>query len=103
MSKSWRSSYKWTKTKRIVKVRDQGCVICGRRNRLEVHHINDASYHPELRFDLSNLETLCYWCHRPMYHILFKGGTRKKTTKQDMRKFKAMAKYFMKRGAEDAT
>lgn len=97
-NQKWRRSYSWTKAKRQAKKRDQGCVICGRSERLEVHHIQDASYHPELRLTLSNLMTLCYWCHRPMFHILFKGGTRKKTSKQDMRKFKAIAKYFIKRG-----
>ena len=43
------------------------CTKCGARNRgwrsLHVHHIKPWATHPELRFDLDNLTTLCRDCH----------------------------------------
>ncbi|MEL7488893.1 MAG: HNH endonuclease signature motif containing protein [Pseudomonadota bacterium] len=39
------------------------CVQCGARGRLEVDHIKPVRTHPELSFDLDNLQTLCPSCH----------------------------------------
>ncbi len=39
------------------------CVACGARGRLEVDHIKSVRTHPELAFDLNNLQTLCSSCH----------------------------------------
>lgn len=35
------------------------CVICGARGRLEVDHVKPVRTHPELAWDLSNLQSLC--------------------------------------------
>jgi 5-methylcytosine-specific restriction enzyme A len=44
--------------------RDQfRCVRCGARGRLEVDHRLPVRTHPELRFELSNLQVLCVRCH----------------------------------------
>lgn len=41
------------------------CQDCGARGvRLEVDHIKQFAYHPELRFELSNGKTLCKPCHK---------------------------------------
>lgn len=35
------------------------CVVCGARGRLEVDHIKPVRTHPELSWDLANLQSLC--------------------------------------------
>ncbi|MEM8574196.1 MAG: HNH endonuclease [Pseudomonadota bacterium] len=39
------------------------CVSCGAAAPLEVDHIKPVRTHPELGFELSNLQTLCRSCH----------------------------------------
>jgi 5-methylcytosine-specific restriction enzyme A len=39
------------------------CVLCGATGRLNVDHIKPLRTHPELAFDLANLQTLCVPCH----------------------------------------
>jgi 5-methylcytosine-specific restriction protein A len=55
-----------TRTKRWKALRVQAlrrdgwkCVECGSRSRLQVDHILSVRTHPELKFELSNLQTLC--------------------------------------------
>ena len=77
MTKNWRRSYKWRKTrkKRIIKDKNR-CVVCGTTEHLEVHHVEDASYHPELIFKMSNLRTVCRGCHSH-FHNDYKKSFRK--------------------------
>lgn len=42
---------------------DWQCVQCGERRRLEIDHIKPVRTHPELSYDLNNLQTLCGRCH----------------------------------------
>ena len=96
--KSWRYTKKWRDIRyKRLELDNYQCQICKDNKRLDVHHIEDASYHQNLRYDINNLITLCHKCHFSMYHILFKGGTRRKTTKKDFKKFKAIANYYMKK------
>lgn len=90
-----RHTYQWAKTKRIVKVRDQGCVICKSRNKLEVHHLRDATHNVHLFFDLDNLVTLCEH-HHHMFHILYKGSYKRKCYKIDFKRYKRMIKLIEK-------
>lgn len=39
------------------------CKECGARRRLEVDHIKSRRTHPELAWELSNLQVLCASCH----------------------------------------
>ena len=39
------------------------CVQCGARGRLEVDHRKPVRTHPELAFELTNLQCLCPSCH----------------------------------------
>jgi len=59
-----------TKSKRWKALRQQAlrrdgwkCVACKAVGRLEVDHILPVRTHPELAFDLTNLQTLCASCH----------------------------------------
>ncbi len=56
----------WKMWREAVFVRDNWtCQKCGvRGGRLEPHHIKAWSQFPELRFDLSNGQTLCKECHK---------------------------------------
>jgi 5-methylcytosine-specific restriction endonuclease McrA len=53
-------SDQWAAVRLQAKRRDGfRCVKCGARGRLEVDHVKPIRSHPELSFDLSNLQTLC--------------------------------------------
>lgn len=53
------------KALRLEALRRDGwqCVKCGERRRLEVDHIEPVRTHPELSYNLSNLQCLCGCCH----------------------------------------
>lgn len=47
-----------------VMIRDKfKCARCGKGGRLHAHHIKPWASFPDLRFDVSNGETLCVKCH----------------------------------------
>lgn len=57
----------YTKARAKVRKRDKRkCQMpgCRRRKRLQVHHIIPWSVRPDLRYELSNMITLCYDCHK---------------------------------------
>lgn len=54
----------WKVVRLEAKRRDRfRCVECRAVGRLEVDHIKPIRSHPELAFDLTNLQTLCASCH----------------------------------------
>lgn len=58
------SSKRWQALRLNAKRRDGfRCVECGAAGRLEVDHIQPVRTHPELAFELSNLQCLCPRCH----------------------------------------
>ncbi|WP_197273924.1 HNH endonuclease [Citromicrobium sp. WPS32] len=58
-------SQRWKALRLAAKRRDGwACVQCGARGaRLDVDHIKPIRTHPELSFDLANLQTLCVTHH----------------------------------------
>lgn len=55
---------RWPALRQAAKRRDGWkCVQCGGRQHLEVDHVQPVRTHPELSFDLGNLQTLCRSCH----------------------------------------
>ncbi len=57
-------SRRWKNLRMIVLRRDGfACVECGARGRLEVDHVEPVRTHPELSFEVTNLQALCPACH----------------------------------------
>ena len=57
-------SQRWKALRLEAKRRDDWkCVKCGAVGRLEVDHIQPVRTHPELAYELTNLQTLCTRCH----------------------------------------
>lgn len=57
-------SQRWKALRKQALERDGWkCTQCPERRRLEVDHIQPVRTHPELSFDLGNLQTLCGRCH----------------------------------------
>ncbi|WP_081434986.1 HNH endonuclease [Nitrobacter hamburgensis] len=55
---------RWKAVRYLAKKRDGWrCVKCGFRGRLECDHVRAIRDAPELAFELSNLQTLCRFCH----------------------------------------
>lgn len=55
---------RWKALRVIAKRRDGWkCVQCGAAGDLEVDHIRPVRTHPDLAYDLGNLQTLCVACH----------------------------------------
>ena len=96
----WRLGAKWRRVKKVIHRRDKCCQLCSSEEDLEVHHIEDASYHPKKRYRYYNLIVLCRACHQVMFHNLFKGGTRMKTSKEDFFRFMSIARHYIKTGKE---
>lgn len=63
-SKAVIGSKRWPALRMQAKRRDGFCCVqCGARCRLEVDHVKPVRTHPQLAFDLTNLQTLCVSCH----------------------------------------
>ena len=72
--KHLRNSNELKEIKKLVKIRDGGCVLCGDKDsQLEIHHILPISEYPSLALDCKNLITLCQKCHR-RYHDKYDGN-----------------------------
>jgi len=90
---SWHNSKEWHRTREAHIRREPFCAVCGNSMDLEVHHLNSGKYFPLLRYEESNLITLCRDCHREAYHEGFKGGYQKKATIEDFNRFMFVVKY----------
>ena len=54
---------RWKALRKVVMRRDEGaCVMCGQMA-TEIDHILRADLHPELFYELDNLQALCKPCH----------------------------------------
>jgi 5-methylcytosine-specific restriction endonuclease McrA len=60
----------WSKLRRQFVREHPFCAACGRKKRLQVHHIQDFSEYPELELEFTNLTTLCSRCHLYFGHLL---------------------------------
>jgi 5-methylcytosine-specific restriction enzyme A len=63
-SRAVNTTRRWRALAFLCKRRDGfKCVQCGAVTRLEADHIKPVRTHPELGFELTNLQTLCASCH----------------------------------------
>jgi hypothetical protein len=53
--------------KAILKRDNYTCFKCGANSKLEVHHIKKWSRYPNLRFEPTNLITVCKKCHKKIH------------------------------------
>ena len=80
-----RNSYAYEKWRNKVIARDGfKCLLCGRTEGLEVHHILPYENNPEKRLDMDNGVTLCKFCHSNKYPGSFHNtyGTKNNTKEQ---------------------
>jgi hypothetical protein len=64
------SDYQWRKVRNIHVREEPYCQMCGIRKKLEAHHVVPWHLSPELRFERSNLITLCRDDHYRFGHFL---------------------------------
>lgn len=64
-------SGQWPRVRREHLEREPACAACGRTAKLEVHHVQSYSQHPELELEPSNLLTMCADpCHFVHGHLM---------------------------------
>ena len=75
---NYRLSTEWLAIKRRIRERDgHECVICGRGDRLDIHHLHyDNVFHEED----ADLVTLCHGCHKAIHYD--KNGKRRRNWKR---------------------
>jgi len=92
---SWRKGKKWRGVRAKVRRKcNNRCIICKTRG-VDIHHIEDASSKPKLRYRHYNLVCLCRECHRVYFHMYFKGGTHISCNGDDWFSFKMIANHFL--------
>ena len=89
----WRRTKEYRVWRISVLRRDVCCVICGNLTHREAHHLNHATYFPDLRFSVDNGVTLCRQCHT-QFHTNFLSSFKVKCTSKDFENFKALLEYF---------
>lgn len=57
------SSARWQRIRAMKLAGNPICEICGQRFATQVHHLENARKSPERRYDMSNLQSVCVWCH----------------------------------------
>ena len=90
---NWRQTREYRLWRVRVIRRDKVCQICGERKMRHAHHVNHASYFPNMRFDIQNGVCLCVKCHS-QYHNNFHRNTRVKCTEYDFKNFVALTGYI---------
>ena len=85
------ASYFGEKIKNILIENGESCAKCGSFDNLEIDHIKQVKYHPELAEDKKNLQLLCNSCHKiktsKENSILYKQKYHKNEYKISKRKF----------------
>ncbi len=62
----------WSKVRKTHLINYPTCEACGRKRKLEVHHIRPFHLYPKLELEFSNLITLCSHateCHLSIGHL----------------------------------
>ena len=93
MPTSWRKTRDYRIWRAHVIRRDKRCMICGSIHVRHAHHINHATYFPELRFDEDNGVCLCSKCHM-QFHCNFMRSYRQKCDTGDFCNFITFVIYI---------
>lgn len=56
-------SARWLAIRKLKLGKDPICEVCTNRFATQVHHIKKAREFPQLRFVMTNLQSICLWCH----------------------------------------
>lgn len=83
-------SSRWNTVRKLHLANNNYCVACGKKDKLEVHHIKPVHLFPDLELELDNLVTLC----ADPCHILFGHLMHFKSYNKDV--IKDCAVYFNK-------
>ena len=90
----WRNSKDYKNWKEACKERDgHKCVITGHNKKLQVHHLNHATYFPDEKYLVENGVTVTRLVHI-IFHIFIMKGYRKKCTVKDWERFVKLFKYI---------
>jgi len=95
----WRNSRDYRIWRVKVIRRDKRCRICGEIRDRQAHHINHATYFPQLRFEVENGVTLCKRCHI-QFHSNYKRSSRQKCDLSDWKNFIELSKYMIDIGRQ---
>jgi hypothetical protein len=63
-------SSQWTNVRKQHLKDNNSCCACGKKDKLEVHHIEPYHVNPNRELDPSNLITLCKSCHFIIGHLM---------------------------------
>ena len=96
----WRNTREYRVWRANVIRRDIRCQLCDTLKGRHAHHINHATYFPELRFDEKNGICLCSQCHNH-FHNDYIGSTRMKCDAHDLSEYTKIAEYFKTKGNND--
>jgi len=90
---SWRNSKEYRIWKyECLRLADATCQITGAKTNLHVHHINHATYFPDLKYEISNGIVMHRAVHY-LFHYLVMGGSRKKCDEKDLKRFIRLFKF----------
>lgn len=56
-------SARWQRLRTLKLSQNPICEVCNQRFATQVHHLQKARENPTLRFEMSNLQSICVWCH----------------------------------------
>lgn len=71
IGKDSRVNWMYRRWRKLVFERDNfTCVRCGANKNITAHHIKPWNDYPELRYEVSNGETLCNYCHKNIHGAL---------------------------------
>jgi 5-methylcytosine-specific restriction endonuclease McrA len=60
---SFYNTQRWQRTRQLKLNQNPICEVCGTRFATQVHHLLKARERPDLRFVMTNLQSICAWCH----------------------------------------
>lgn len=93
LDKNWRNSPEY-KAWKLEVISLGKCTCCVNTEDLHAHHIQHATYFPELRFDVDNGICLCDTCHM-ILHNKIAGGYRYKCDLRHLNRLFFVKDYFI--------